>query len=110
MPNPFVWRGWFDFGCGSSGDMGCYSFAGVFKILDLTPPLSVEACASESYDETYPKASIVHLNYPVHKNRAPVHMVWYDGGLRPPRPAGVSQQHDHYFQKGEANEGILYAL
>ena len=35
---PFVWRGWYDFGCGSFGDMGCYSFAGVFKILDLTPP------------------------------------------------------------------------
>ena len=36
---PFVWRGWYDFGCGSFGDMGCYSFAGVFKILDLTPPV-----------------------------------------------------------------------
>ena len=32
---PFVWRGWYDFGCGSFGDMGCYSFAGLFKILDL---------------------------------------------------------------------------
>ena len=51
---PFVWRGWYDFGCGSFGDMGCYSFAGVFKILDLTPPTSVEASSSESFDETYP--------------------------------------------------------
>ena len=105
---PFVWRGWFDFGCGSFGDMGCYSFAGVFKILDLTPPLWVESCSSESYEETYPKASIVHLHYPSRGNRAPVHMVWYDGGLRPPRPTGISQQDDHYFQKGDANEGILY--
>ena len=105
---PFVWRGWFDFGCGSFGDMGCYSFAGVFKILDLTPPLSVESCSSESYEETYPKASIVHLNYPAHDNQPPVHMVWYDGGLRPPRPAGISKQDGHYFQKGDANEGILY--
>jgi predicted dehydrogenase len=105
---PFVWRGWFDFGCGSFGDMGCYSFAGVFKILDLTPPTSVEACASESYDETYPKSSIVHLNYPAHNGRAPVHMVWYDGGLRPPRPAGLDASGDHFFQKGESNEGILY--
>ena len=40
---PFVWRGWYDFGCGSFGDMGCYSFAGVFKILDLTPPTAVES-------------------------------------------------------------------
>ena len=61
---PFVWRGWYDFGCGSFGDMGCYSFAGVFKILDLTPPTWVEASSSESFDETYPKASIVRLDTP----------------------------------------------
>jgi len=30
---PFVWRGWYDFGCGSFGDMGCYSFAGMFRSL-----------------------------------------------------------------------------
>ncbi len=103
---PFVWRGWFDFGCGSFGDMGCYSFAGVFKILDLTPPVGVEASASESFDETYPKASIVHLYYPARNSRAPLHMMWYDGGLRPPRPEGIAAADDHYFQKG--NEGILY--
>jgi len=97
---PFVWRGWYDFGCGSFGDMGCYSFAGVFKILDLTPPTSVEASASEAYDETFPKASFVHLNFPAKGNRPPVHMAWYDGGMRPPRPAGISEQDQHYFQKG----------
>jgi predicted dehydrogenase len=51
---PFVWRGWFDFGCGSFGDMGCYSFAGIFKILNLTPPTVVEASASEPFEETFP--------------------------------------------------------
>jgi len=105
---PFVWRGWYDFGCGSFGDMGCYSFAGVFKILDLTPPTSVEASASESYDETFPKASIVHLNFPAKGNRPPVHMAWYDGGMRPARPSGISEHDQHYFQKGEDNEGIMY--
>ncbi len=105
---PFVWRGWYDFGCGSFGDMGCYSFAGVFKILGLAPPLSVEACSSEAFEETYPKASIVHLNYPGRDGRPPVHMMWYDGGLRPPRPAGIGSEDDRYFQKGESNEGILY--
>ncbi len=86
---PFVWRGWYDFGCGSFGDMGCYSFAGVFKILGLTPPVSVEASSSESYEETFPKASIVHLKFPENQGRPPVHMAWYDGGLRPARPAGL---------------------
>lgn len=105
---PFVWRGWHDFGCGSFGDMGCYSFAGVFKILGLTPPTGVEACASESYDETFPKASIVHLDFPAHEGRAALRMSWYDGGMRPPRPAGLKPEDQHFFQSGEDNEGILY--
>lgn len=105
---PFVWRGWYDFGDGSFGDMGCYSFAGVFKILNLTPPVSVEASSSESYDETFPKASIVHLNFPAVGSRPAVRMHWYDGGLRPPRPAGLRAQDRHFFESGEDNEGILY--
>ncbi len=32
---PFVWRGWYDFGCGSMGDMGCYSFCR--HLQDLEP-------------------------------------------------------------------------
>ena len=105
---PFVWRGWHDFGCGPFGDMGCYSFAGVFKILGLTPPTMVEACSSESYDETFPKASIVHLDFPAHEGRAALRMSWYDGGMRPPRPAGLKPEDQHFFQSGEDNEGILY--
>jgi len=105
---PFVWRGWYDFGCGSFGDMGCYSFAGVFKILGLTPPVLVEASSSESFDETYPKSSIVHLNFPARDSRPAVHMAWYDGGLRPPRPAGLKEEDQHLFQRGEDNEGIMY--
>lgn len=103
---PFVWRGWYDFGCGSFGDMGCYSFAGLFKILDLTPPVAVEACTSESHEETFPLASIVYLDFPAHGNRGPVRIIWYDGGLRPPRPAGLSEQDQRRFRPGQ--EGVMY--
>jgi predicted dehydrogenase len=105
---PFVWRGWYDFGCGSFGDMGCYSFAGVFKILDLTPPVGVEACSSESCPETFPKASIVHLDFPAHGGRPALRLSWYDGGLRPPRPSGLLAEDQHRFEPGEDNEGIMY--
>jgi len=103
---PFVWRGWYDFGCGSFGDMGCYSFAGVFKILDLAPPLVVEASSSESFDETYPKSSIVHLDFPAKSGRGPVRMSWYDGFLKPTRPAGLAAADAKRFAHGE--EGIMY--
>ncbi len=103
---PFVWRGWYDFGCGSFGDMGCYSFAGIFKILNLTAPDWVESTTSESFEETYPKASLVHLSFPARGDRGPIHLAWYDGGLMPVRPEGLQPEDEKLFHKG--NEGVMY--
>lgn len=104
--HPFRWRGWYDFGCGSFGDMGCYSFAGLFKILDLTPPLAVEASSSEAHEETYPLASLVHLDFPDHEKRKALRLSWYDGGLIPPRPAGLKEEDKTLFQP--RGEGVMY--
>ena len=46
---PFAWRGWKDFGNGAIGDMGCYSFDTIFRVLKLRAPESVEASGSRSY-------------------------------------------------------------
>ena len=103
---PFVWRGWYDFGCGSFGDMGCYSFAGIFKILKLTPPTAVEACSGESFEETFPQASIVHMDFPEVDGRPEIRLAWYDGGLHPARPSGIADQDDRLFR--HRSEGVLY--
>ncbi len=103
---PFVWRGWYDFGCGSFGDMGCYSFAGIFKILGLTPPTAVEACSGESFEETFPQASIVHMDFPAREGRTEVRLSWYEGGLHPPRPAGITEEDGRQFRHRE--EGVMY--
>jgi predicted dehydrogenase len=103
---PFVWRGWYDFGCGSFGDMGCYSFAGIFKILGLTPPVAVEASTTESHEETYPLASIVYMDFPAQGARPALRISWYDGGLKPPRPAGLRKEDERLFLK--SGEGIMY--
>ena len=31
---PVIWRGWRDFGTGAVGDMGCYSFDTIFRVLN----------------------------------------------------------------------------
>ena len=105
---PFVWRGWYDFGDGSFGDMGCYSFAGVFTILNLTPPVSVGSSTTPRYDETFPEASIVYLNFPAVDSRPALRMSWYDGGLKPPRPKGLHKEDQQLFENSEEGEGILY--
>jgi predicted dehydrogenase len=84
---PFQWRGWWDFGTGALGDIGCHSFDPVFRALKLGAPLSVEASSTRVNEETYPLASIVTYHFPARGEMPPVKLVWYDGGVRPPRPA-----------------------
>jgi len=84
---PFKWRGWWDFGTGALGDIGCHSFDPVFRALKLGAPLSVEASSTRVNEETYPLASMVTYQFPARGDLPAVKLTWYDGGLRPPRPA-----------------------
>jgi predicted dehydrogenase len=83
---PFKWRGWWDFGTGALGDIGCHSFDPVFRALKLGHPLSVEAVSSRVNEETYPLASMVTYHFPQRGEMPQLKLAWYDGGLRPARP------------------------
>ena len=102
---PFVWRGWYDFGCGSLGDMGCYSFDTIFRVMKLEAPSSVQATSTERHPETYPLASVIYINFPARGDMPPVRLTWYDGGLLPPRPAEMDPEHS---MRGEGGEGLLF--
>jgi predicted dehydrogenase len=83
---PFKWRGWWDFGTGALGDIGCHSLDPVFRALKLGAPTSVEASCTLVNKETYPVASVVRYQFPARGDMPPVKVTWYDGGMRPPRP------------------------
>jgi predicted dehydrogenase len=83
---PFKWRGWWDFGTGALGDIGCHACDPVFRALKLGHPVSVEASSTRVNKETYPVASMVTYQFPARGEMPPVKLIWYDGGLRPPRP------------------------
>ncbi len=99
---PFIWRGWTDFGCGSLGDMGCYSLDTIFRVLKLEGPTAVEASSSGRYPESYPQSCLVHWDFPARGDMHPVRLSWYDGGLMPPRPGALDSD-----QKLEA-EGLIF--
>ncbi len=86
---PFNWRGRWDFGCGALGDMGCHTMDAPFWALDLLYPTSVEAsfAKNDHIEETAPLAAIINYQFPARGKMPPVKLVWYDGGLLPPRPA-----------------------
>ena len=84
---PFRWRGWWDFGTGALGDIGCHSLDPVFRALKLGHPDSVEASSTRVNAETFPLASMVTYQFSAREAMPPVKLAWYDGGLRPPRPA-----------------------
>jgi predicted dehydrogenase len=81
--HPFRWRGWWDFGTGALGDIGCHSLDPVFRALKLKYPTTIQAVSSLVNDETYPLASIVRYEFPAREEMPPVTLTWYDGGLRP---------------------------
>ncbi len=104
---PFKWRGWWDFGTGALGDIGCHSMDPIFRALKLGAPDSVQGSSTRVNQETFPLGSMVSYYFPerdatVQANNyhvqgmtgadaggvamPPVKLVWYDGGLRPPRP------------------------
>ncbi len=90
--HPFKWRGWRDFGTGALGDIGCHSFAPIARALKLGAPTSVEATSSPASKETFPVASIVRYEFPARAGLPAVKLTWYDGGLKPARPAGLEEE------------------
>ncbi len=90
-----VFRGWYDFGTGALGDMGHYSFHQIFEILKLGSPQTVEATRSQYWSIkdygsrkeinrlSYPRASLIHWEFPARGEMPPLTLHWYDGGLRP---------------------------
>jgi predicted dehydrogenase len=87
----FAWRGWFDFGTGSLGDMACHTVNMPFRALKLGFPSTIEARYSKLHTqgrgrdnkETYPSATELRFEFPEREGLVPVTFNWYDGGLQP---------------------------
>ncbi len=92
---PVGWRGWWDFGTGALGDMGCHIIDHPVWALNLGTPTSVEARVTHDgtvldknqiNTETFPVAAMIYFDFPARGNLPPVRMTWLDGGLMPPTP------------------------
>lgn len=96
--NPFVWRGWQDFGTGALGDMACHTVNMPFRAVGMGYPTEIEAdIIGMPNNESYPIGSKIRFEFPARKieipaahrsffhrhdtiDQVPTTFWWYDGG------------------------------
>ncbi|MFT6810479.1 MAG: putative dehydrogenase [Saprospiraceae bacterium] len=94
--HPFKWRGWWNFGTGALGDMGCHLIDTPFRVLGLGYPAEVECSVGQVFTKDWtpeyipegcPPSSSVQIKFgPTAKNKIPITFNWSDGGIRPFHP------------------------
>lgn len=113
--HPFKWRGWWNFGTGALGDMGCHLIDPPFRVLQLGYPTEVECSVGQVFTRDWspeyipegcPPSSSVQIKFPATAvNKSAVTMNWCDGGLRPFHPDLIPAD-DWIGEPGSAN-GVL---
>ncbi|HPO15127.1 MAG TPA: Gfo/Idh/MocA family oxidoreductase [Candidatus Hydrogenedentes bacterium] len=105
--HPHVWRGWFAYGCGSLGDMGCHIMDPAFWGMKLgeVETYSAEIVASEGCNDlSYPVFATVKYSFPARGGMPPFEMYWYDNGNLPKRPEGIPADQE----LGDGENGSLF--
>lgn len=111
---PFNWRGWWDYGTGALGDMGCHLVDAPFRVLGLNYPTSVECSVGSVYVDSFrrgyfpescPPSSHVIMTFNSEKqNNSQIKLHWMDGGIQPERPQELGP--DEIF--GDGGNGVLF--
>jgi len=106
IPNlhPFSWRGWWDYGTGALGDVGCHLVDIPFRTLGLKYPTDAECSVGAIYSQMWsanynpegcPPSSFITLHFgATEKSKSPIEMTWSDGGIRPSHPDIIPADHD----------------
>lgn len=102
--HPFNWRGWWDYGTGALGDVGCHLIDIPFRTLGLKYPTDAECSVGAVYTKMWspdyhpegcPASSFITLHFgATDKSKSPIEMTWSDGGIRPSHPEIIPADHD----------------
>ena len=116
--HPFKWRGFWDYGCGALGDIGCHSFNSAFWALDLNGDFVVEASKVSEFDDIIaPMRSTLIYQFPAKGKRGAVKVVWQDGVNDPNtdkefvRPPGIPtdlELNSDFGQVFVGTKGVLF--
>jgi predicted dehydrogenase len=82
---PFAWRGYWDFGTGAIGDMGCHLLNLATLAMDIRDPEKIVAEGIGQTSDTGPTSSHIVWDFPDRKGQPAFKFHWYDGGQLPPQ-------------------------
>ena len=111
---PFNWRGWWDYGTGALGDMGCHLVEVPVRVLNLKYPKDVQCSVGSVYVDEFkrgyfpdscPPSSHVTMTFPkTDKTSGDIKLHWMDGGIQPTRPEELGP--NEVF--GDGGNGVLF--
>lgn len=103
-PDWLNWHGWREFGTGVLGNWACHMMNLAFKALKMDslwyaepsgesrPVIRLQAEASESDRDSFPRMAIVRYDVPARGKLPPVRLNWYNGGANHLEQKGIRRQ------------------
>lgn len=114
--HPFNWRGWWQFGSGALGDMGCHIMDATFSILNQVIPTKIEVESGETTELCAPMWSHLKYHMPASDKQPAVVVSWHDGKRdgEPFKPERHPDIPEETFKKATSgmmfigSEGVVY--
>ena len=111
---PTNWRGFWDYGCGALGDMGCHIMDAPYWSLNLSGDCTVtaeyDAPSAATIAISGPVSSTIKYEFPARGSLPPLTYYWHDGGRLPLAPKELGSEK---FSPGGSlyygDKGILYS-
>lgn len=113
--HPFKWRGWWNFGTGALGDMGCHLIDPPFRLLQLGYPTEVECSVGQVYTRDWvpefiprgcPPSSVIRMKFPSARYEGrEIPLTWSDGGIRPFHPEVIPPAES--MGAGDSSNGVI---
>lgn len=110
--HPFNWRGWWQFGSGALGDMGCHIMDATFSILGQAIPVKIEVESGPISEFNAPAWSNLKYHFAAGKNNPePLVVTWRDGikdgqANKPVKPAMMDGLNEDGWKK--ATSGMIF--
>jgi predicted dehydrogenase len=114
--HPWNWRGWWQFGSGSLGDMGCHIMDATFSILGQQIPIKVEVESAPITELNGPLWSTLKYHFAATASHPALTVSWHDGirDGKPNRPERDERIPESEFAKASSGmafigtEGVVF--